>query len=78
MTIAAEQRAVQVWDDDGGKIPSENVSNDLRSPIDRIAFMARSAAQDVVQETAGLIRRYPLPIFAGALVLGFVIGRVRR
>ena len=78
MTIGAEQRAVQVWDDEGGNIPSENAGSDIRDRICAIAFKARSEAQDVIQKAARLTRRHPLEIFAGALVLGFVIGRVRR
>jgi hypothetical protein len=78
MTIGAEQRAVQVWDDEGGNIPSETAGNDIRDRIRAIAFKARSEAVVVLQKTARLTRRYPLEIFAGALVLGFVIGRVRR
>jgi len=78
MTIGAEQRAVQVWDDEGGNIPSENAGNDIRDRIRAIAFKARSEAVVVLQKAASLTRRYPLEIFAGALVLGFVIGRVRR
>jgi hypothetical protein len=67
MTIGADQRAVQVWDDDGGRTPSEKAVNDSRDWIKGVIEMASRPT-----------RRYPLQIFAGALVLGFMIGRVRR
>jgi hypothetical protein len=83
--MGTEQRAVQVWDDEGGRTLSENVGNDTRGRITRIASRARSEVQDLTKafatagkEAARLTRRYPLQIFAGALVLGFVIGRARR
>lgn len=65
MAIGAEQRAVQVWDDDGGRVPSEKVD---------VAYRTQGLGKMAVH----LARRYPLQIFAGALVLGFVVGRVCR
>jgi hypothetical protein len=72
MTIGSEQRAVQVWDNEGGQTPSDPANKPL-TDYSRV----RSAAQEVTETATRLIRRYPLQAFAGALLLGFVIGRVR-
>ena len=74
MTLGAEQLAVQVWDDDGGRTPSEKAGSEIRCRNSEIASKARHLGKKAVR----LVRRHPLQIFAGALVLGFVMKRVRR
>ena len=74
MTIGAEQRAVQVWDDDGGRPPLDSGSKPCGSAAQRVTKAFVGAGKTA----ARLTRRYPLQILAGALALGFVVRRVWR
>jgi gas vesicle protein len=57
---------------------AEDVKEAVCDTFEQQREFAADALGKASKKASRLTRRYPLQIFAGALVLGFVIGRIRR